>query len=522
MLSKYSLGVERMSNKKYDAIIIGGGIGGLTTAGLLAKNGMKVALLEKESQFGGYLSSFSRDGFIFNSTVHNISESHEGATVKRVLVQLGIRDLEIIPLNPTDTIRINDFEITLKRDRDLFFEELISAFPGERENLAAFLKLQDELNKATIKLYVEKFLFYNKKHTINEVLAFEEEYRKKFYETQINLSGNKPINEVLDGYFKNDTIKALFIVLPPLYRIPVYNSLMVWSLHLNGLSTFKGGSRALTNALVRAAQNFGGELYLNSKVIRVFIKNKKAVGVLLENGDQIEGKYIISNISPNILYYDLLGRENLNFEYNEVLEKAIPAESNFIVHLGVKTNLEARGFKGQNYHYYPTSRIHDLFKTIVDGKEFPENFGIMIVMPTLKDSSLAPPENHVVSIHSNASYKYANEWYRFDQNKYKELKESISEKIIRRAEEVIPGLSNNIITKEIVSPITLEKYTNNLKGSSLGWSMLPEQMIWPIEQITPIQNLFLVGHWTHPGGGVPGVMISALTISNILKWIDQA
>ena len=129
----------------------------------------------------------------------------------------------------------------------------------------------------------------------------------------------------------------------------------------------------------------------------------------------------------------------------------------------------------------------------------PDESSLIISVPSLVDTTLAPQGKHILSIVAPAPYGY--DW----QNK----KEEVARRIIKQAEKAIPNLSTHIIYQDISTPLTLEKHTLNTKGAMYGLQVTPEQFgINRISQKTPIKGLYLVGHYTRPAHGVPGVAMS--------------
>ena len=121
-----------------------------------------------------------------------------------------------------------------------------------------------------------------------------------------------------------------------------------------------------------------------------------------------------------------------------------------------------------------------------------------------------------------------NNWHTEDSKRgeeYRKLKEQVADQLIASAEKVIPELSEHIVYKDVATPLTYEQYTLNYQGSIMGWLSTPENMAWICKwgQRTPIENLYQAGHWTFPGGGIPTVIFSGKTATElILKDIQEA
>jgi prolycopene isomerase len=106
--------------------------------------------------------------------------------------------------------------------------------------------------------------------------------------------------------------------------------------------------------------------------------------------------------------------------------------------------------------------------------------------------------------------------YQLRNKSWREEKERFAEKLIAKAEKLIPGLSQHIAVQDAATPSTYERYTLNSLGAAMGWAFTPEMFLKRLEQKTPIPNLYLAGHWTVPGGGVPAVALSGLRAARMI------
>jgi prolycopene isomerase len=142
--------------------------------------------------------------------------------------------------------------------------------------------------------------------------------------------------------------------------------------------------------------------------------------------------------------------------------------------------------------------------------EIPHNPTMMVSIPTILDPSLAPPEQHVLSVLINVPYHYQGKWGGGDLQKYRHIKEEFSQKILHQLEsKLIPGLRNHLLFHEAATPLTLERYTGNELGAMYGLASTPQQVgnLRPPHQ-TPIPGLFQVGHYTRPSHGITGTSLS--------------
>ncbi|HIH97864.1 MAG TPA: NAD(P)/FAD-dependent oxidoreductase [Thermoplasmata archaeon] len=462
--------MEQEIKKEYDVIIIGAGIGGLTCGSYLAKAGKKVLICEQHSKPGGYCTSFKRDGFTFEASIHWLSGLGKGEFIYKILEELEIQDkIEFIRFDPVYRLIGRDFELILSSDLAKFEEDLVNMFPAEREHIHKFISKCVNIAKHPLKM-----LRYLKK-TNEEIIAplFRDQKLKKILYRL--MPPNYSLSNQIGMVSKGD------------YRYPK-----------------KGTSQALSNLLAETYQANGGDLSLNMVVNKILIENGVARGVELANGEQIKASYVISNGDARLTFLKLVGKEWLDEEFVKELKREVCA-SLFLVSLGVNMDLKEK-FGGEMIHYIP-----DLDELETSD---PSKCPIEIIIYSNRDLSLAPPGKSTVAIAAGIPYDYMNNWNTENGERgeaYRKLKEEVADQLIKTAGNVIPRLSEHIACKDIATPLTYERYTLNSKGSMMGWDPTPEnmsKMFKTRKQDTPIKNLYQVGHWTFPGGGAPTVMIS--------------
>ena len=220
---------------------------------------------------------------------------------------------------------------------------------------------------------------------------------------------------------------------------------------------------------------------------------------------------MVSNSDARRTFFKLVGKEKLSTEFISLLEGTEVGLSAFNVYLGVKMDLKALGITSLENVVHSSFDYQKEYEDIIRGYV---GSTYTITVPTLADPTLAPPGHHCLIIFAPVPYQIKG-------MNWKEAKEDVTEKLINKAEEIVPDLSRHIVVKEAATPLTLERYTLNSGGAVGGWAYTPETIFKRPQQKTPIKNLFLTGHWTFPGGGIPGVMSSGWLVSRmILEMLD--
>ncbi|MBN1315062.1 MAG: NAD(P)/FAD-dependent oxidoreductase, partial [Anaerolineales bacterium] len=291
----------------YDVVVIGAGCGGLSAGAQLAQQGRKVLVLEQSSRVGGCCSTFERDGYRFDIGASLIEDT---ALINKTFDRLETTiwdEVDLIPCEPTYTVRLKDgTSLKYPTSIDESAEEIRRVAP---QDVAGWYEFT-----ATMKAFGESVvpLFSSPVNTFSDMgrLMASSPKLLKFGSLFIN-----SYQDVLKKYFKSRKIQeslsyqSFFIGLPP-ELAPGLFAIIPYGEH-NGLYYSRGGMVAIPAALQRCGERFGMELRLNTRVQRVLIRNRRAVGVRLANGDEITAKVIVSNVNAKTLYLDMIGEEHL-------------------------------------------------------------------------------------------------------------------------------------------------------------------------------------------------------------------
>ena len=290
--------------KDYDAIVIGAGNGGLTAALTLSRRGRKVLLLERHNLPGGCATSFCRGRFEFEVALHQLSgigpESNPGP-LRASFQQLGILDkLDIvIGKGMYRMIVPGSIDIALPADRSGTIEALKLRFPAEREAIDRFFDLIYALCMEWLNVFVLK-----------DPEASKEKYPLLFHYRLKDSKG------VLDSFFQDPLLKLtlgiywLYLGHPPSRLSFFYLALLLFIFLDFKPGHLKGGSQALSNALLETFLETGGEVRFNCGAKRILVDKGRVRGVVTEKGEEITSDYVISNAGTFTTYVDLIDPEN--------------------------------------------------------------------------------------------------------------------------------------------------------------------------------------------------------------------
>jgi len=448
--------------QKYDAVIIGAGIGGLVCGCYLAKAGMKVLICEQHHIPGGYCSSFKRQGFTFDTAAHCFGGYRKGGMTRKIFEDLEIdEDIKIIRADPLAVIITPDYKVSFRTALDETIKNLETTFPDESNNIRNFFYFitnPDPVSFARIR--------------------------------------NWTFKDLLDRHFSNYKLKAILAAplfgvrgLPPSLLSAFVGTKLFSEFFIDGgYYPDTGIMQDIPDVLAKKLKELGGELWLSSPVKKIRTINNKAAGIVLENGGFIQSKYVISNCDARQTFLKLLGREKLNTEFYDRLQNMIPSISYFILHLGVDRYFDSG--------LTPVASIgcfmhHDLETAYLAAQKCDiKGFGGHLICIS----------HDKASILALVPMAYKNKRY-WENNKDKFL-EFLIEQIERYT---IPNLSQHIVYKEAATPHTLYTNTLNYKGAGFGWACMPSQLVLSdFKKPSFVDGLYLTGHWTTLGAGISG------------------
>ena len=490
------LSTSRGPGSSYDAVVIGAGIGGLICANLLARHGLRVLLVEQHSAVGGYCSAFRRQGFVFDAASHFYPLLGNPASITgKLLLELGV-ETHWIKMDPVDQFHFPDgSSFSVPADFDAYLARLKREFPAEADALDRFFELAR-------KLYLLGVLDYFRGTATNRL----DPYR------------NMTLREALDGHFQSVKLKLLLSAdcahwgAPPCRTSFVFDSMLRLAYFLGNYYP-RGGSQAFANELAQRFEAQGGQILLKTSVRQILTKHNTAYGVELETGPRhsrrptiVHADAVISNADLRQTLEQMVGAEKLDSHYLARVRDLRPSYPCFLAHLGIRGN-SGGGLRGVSIE--TLRRVHGYHWGDWNSDRVGQDaFHFKLFVPTLYDPQMAPTGCHVLIVQKVTQFDYAaiDDWAAH--------KASIERFVMGHLERLIPGIGRATVVRLSASAKTSHRFTLNHHGAMLGWEMSPDQLGESRPDIaTPVERLFLVGHWTRPGGGITPVIASALEVA---------
>lgn len=499
-----------LKTNTYDALVIGAGMGGLVAGTLLAIKGLKVLICEKEKQVGGYVVSFKRKGFTIDATGAFVGGCQEGGEFYQILKEIEAhKEIEFIPIHHIRNI-YPGFEVHLHQGGfQPYMESLLQLFPEEEKGLRTYLKLVQQIGEE-VKSYSDK---RRMKHLL---FPFYFPNLLRFYRTTHQ--------SVLNALFRGGEIKmalhTLPITEPPSRTSFLFVAILISKALMEGVFYPRGGMGKIPKAILTSFLNTGGEILLQTEVNKILIKDGRVDGIETRDGKVYRSSLILSNINPNLLV------NMLPVELQRLMIKRMKrweySHSCFILYFATDLDLRQMGIP---YFTYLRS-LSDLEgeDRMLQRGEIPQNPTMILSIPTLLDSSLAPSGEHLLKLLVTVPYHYREQWGKADPKMYQHLKEELSQGLLQQLESrLIPDLRKHLLFYEAATPLTLERYTGNEKGAMYGLASTPNQIgiSRPSHQM-PIPGLFQVGHYSRPSHSIVGASLSGLfAVRSILQKMKR-
>ena len=493
--------------ERYDAVVVGSGIGGLSAAALLAKAGLDVLVVERHDRVGGYAHSFRRRRYVFDSGVHLVGGAEPvayegGGLLHQLLSAVGVRDrVDFRCIDPCYTARFPGFEIDVPSGLEEFIAAHAREFPSERKGLRQIVQECLNLRQET--------------RRVAELASPLDVMRTPDRFPTLLRYRRATLGEILDEHLESARLKAVLGTLWPYLGLPpskvsfLYFATMLMSYVADGSYYCRGSFQHFVDALAHAIRSAGGEVLLRSSVRRIVVEDGRARGIVLENGQRIASDIVVSNVDALQTVHELVGAQAFSSSYLRTLKRLEPSLSAFVAYLATDLPLSPDTLAHETFSY--STWDHDAsYASCANRPGF-----LTITAPTLADRSLAPDGEHLLTLTTLVRHDAAN--WRTD-------KDAMTDHLIRQAARVVSGLPNHIRFVEAASPRTLERYTRNTAGAVYGWELSPSQ-VGPgrLAGRLSVQGLHLVGHWTRPGGGVIGVVTSGVeTAQAVLGYEREA
>jgi len=512
-------------SKRYDAIIVGGGHNGLVCAAYLAKAGRKVLVLEKRHILGGAACSEEiYPGFTYSVCSYVVSLLRPAIIRDLKLSKFG---LHVVPLESTFSPYPDGRSLMRSADPAVTRKEIAAFSAKDADVYPLFGKAMGQLARFTKPIIDEKApdpTSYRPKELM-ALLKMGKRFRELSDDLallQYKLTTMSAV-DFLSEWFETDELIAPMAcsgIIGTMLGVKSPGTAYVLLHHymgeIDGSSRAwgfaRGGTGAISMAIARSAEHFGAEIRTNAGVSQIKVKGGTAQGVVLENGDEIDAKIVISGAEPRLTFLGLVGEKELPSDFVTSLKRYKLRGSSGKVNLALDRFPDFVSRPGTGMHMRGDISIApstDYLERAYDEAkygDFSSKPFMNIVFPTLMDRDMAPPGKHVMSIF----VQYAPYHIKEGPSHWPERREAFGDAVIDTLSEYCPTLKDSILHRQVLTPWDLEQEFGLTEGNIFHGELSLEQLLFQrptsgwAQYKTPIRKLWLCGSGAHPGGGVMG------------------
>jgi len=491
----------------YDAIVIGAGLGGLTSGAILSKQGRKTLVLEQGELVGGCCSTFEKNGYKFDV----------GASIVEVInpIELAFQKLGTTLADEVDLIECDPVYSAVLRDGTRF------SIPFSNEGTAEVISrisAEDGRQWSAFASFFKGFLdeamkgfFTSPADTMMDMARIFAKAPGMLKYAPLFL---RNYQGTIGSFFKDPKVlesfayQAFYLGLPP-ELVPGVFALLPYSEH-EGVFYPRGGMGAIPGGIARVGEKLGMELRMGTRVLQVIVRNGRASGVMLSDGTEITADVIVSNINAKRLYLDLIGEQYLSPMIRRGIKSYALSLSVPMMYLGLDAApaLDA-------HHTIICASMDELdeywWNRHMKGLLPEKQFGL-VCWPTKSDPALAPEGHHALNVILMGPYDLeGTDW---DTEKQPFIESSIE----YLDKYVAPGIAEHVVFSDLATPLDFERRLLHPGGAiyAVQEDLTAQAVFRPNARSRAIKGLYLAGASTHPGGGVPTTIGSGIIAAELI------
>lgn len=483
--------------------MVGAGIGGLTAAALLAKTGLRVCVLEMDTRPGGYLAGFTRGDFVFDTAIHWLNQCGPGGIVKRIFDLIAPGAPTAPPLRRIRRYRGDSFDYLLTSEPDRLRGELVAAHPEQRAGLDRFFSAARGIGDAFVEL--------SRRLRARETMGALEKVAYGAAMAKVGLAFARYVTMTTE-----DAARRHFAA-PILERVYCSEARVLscltpvgWAYHGDYQVPPAGGSREFPRFLARACQDRGGRVFYKARVDRILLAGRRVAGVEVTVGRRaperrtIRCRYVLAACDLETLYERMLPPGTIDADLCRRIREADLYDSTVTLSMGLDVPPAELGL-GEELVLLSRD---DVSRTDHNAGD-PHKAAISVLAPSLRDPTLAPSGKGTLTCYTTANIGYGDRWQtgaNYERGPaYTAFKRAYADVILDRVSSALRiDLRRHIEICEIATPVTHRRYTGNRDGTIMAAKPTRENYRNKVAHyLTPVENLYLAGHWAEYGGGIP-------------------
>ncbi|MEV7565514.1 phytoene desaturase family protein [Streptomyces tanashiensis] len=487
----------------YDAIVIGAGNAGLTAAATLQQAGVRTLLVERHNVPGGCATSFRRGRYEFEVALHQLSgigAQGQAFSLRGLFDRLGVAD-ELEFVQEHDLYRAvvpGRYDVTLPAEWGAATAALEQAFPGNRARVEKFFDL------------VRNVAFW-------QVAAVRGTPAEQV-DPVLFRQALRPVEDVLDEHFTDTDLKSVlslywtYVGQPP-SRMAFQDLAMV----LFAYFEFKpwhvrGGSQAMSTAILGAFLRAGGEVRFHTAVEAVLTRGGRVVGVRLDDGEEVGAAEVVSNASLPATYGMLEGTDLPGAVRTDLASRRLGV-SGFVLHMGLDATPAELGFTTST-SFVNVDTDHE--RTYASTRSLEPARGICVSSYDVAPIGFAPAGATHVSL---MTLQYADVWDAVPADAYARVKYDYAQTLLDLVEHITPGIRDAIEEVDVATPLTMARYLGHPGGAIYGYDQDVTDT-WQFrdnERRSHVPGLHLAGSWSSMGGFQPTLEAGARVARRLLR-----
>jgi all-trans-retinol 13,14-reductase len=500
----------------YDAIVIGSGMSGLTTAALLSTLGRKVCVLEQHYTAGGYTHSYERNGYEWDVGVHYIGDVGAPTRTRKMFDFLSDGKLDWAPMDDEyDRFYVGDKVYCAKAGKREFRDNLVAQFPAEEDAINRYMALLAETAGALSAFGMQRIARPWQRAITRPFVKTPDYMFDSTYDVLSELTDDQDLIAVLCGQWGD-------MGLPPRQSAFMVHA-MIARHYLYGGFYPVGGSWRIADTIIPKIQATGGEVFTYARVRKIRLDNGKVAGVEMQDGHVIPCTTVISSAGIDNTFNALLPDGAIEeFGYRDKMSEVEPSFAHLGVYIGLKGTAAELGLPKTNFWIYPSNDYDRHVDDFVDDPDAPFPV-VYISFPSAKDPDYLNrhPGTSTIEIVAPAPYAWFAEWAGTTWGKrgdeYDAFKERLTQRLLRHLYDKLPQLDGKIDYYETSTPLSTDWFSNYHSGELYGINhtarRLKQDWLGPR---TRIPGLWLTGQDTLTCGVTGAMMAGVLTTTAMI------
>lgn len=502
----------------YDAIVIGSGMGGLTTAALLGELGWKVCVLEQHYTAGGFTHSYERNGYEWDVGVHYVGDVGAKTQTRRMFDFLSGGKLHWAPMDAEyDRFYVGDKVFNAIAGKQAFRDNLVRQFPREGAAIDEYMRLLAQCGSALSAFGMGRAMKPWQQTLARPYLNWKtpQVFLRNTYAVLSELTNDQELIAVLCGQWGD-------MGLPPKQSTFMVHA-MIARHYLHGGYYPVGGAWKIADSIIPKIQAAGGEVFTYARVRQILVRDGAVAGVEMQDGHPVECACVISSAGVDNTFNHLLPAEVAeNFGYRDDLEHVKPSLGHLGVYVGLSATAEELGLPKTNFWIYPSSDYDGDVEAFLNDRDAPFPV-VYISFPSAKDPDYLNrhPGTSTIEIVAPAPYEWFARWRDKTWGKrgddYDNFKEALGDRLMEQLYEKLPHLRGKVDYFEVSTPLSTNWFGGYQQGELYGLAHTAERMRqkWLRPQ-TRINGLWLTGQDILTCGVTGAMMAGMLSTMSIV------